>query len=169
MPRLKRSSLGLILFITLLAIVFLSGPRLDTSVQLETPYLPESLDAYLRDSEARFSDITPGAEKTIIWAGEAETKTEYVVVYLHGFSATRQETAPVAQLIGAALGANVYSTRFTGHGRDGKAMLEGSLNRWLNDTHEAMAIARRLGEKIILLGVSTGGTAAVWALSLIHI
>ncbi|WP_372777914.1 alpha/beta hydrolase [Litorivivens sp.] len=163
MPRLKRCQLGLISSIILLTIVFVSGPRLESDIQLTTPELPESLEAYLRDSEARFSDITPGTEKTIVWAGEPETKTDYVVVYLHGFSATRQETAPVAERIAAALDANVYSTRFTGHGRDGNAMLEGSLSRWLNDTHEAMSIGRRLGEKIILLGVSTGGTAAAWA------
>jgi hypothetical protein len=36
----------------------------------------------------------PGAEKKIIWAGEAAQKTPLSIVYLHGFSATRQERAP---------------------------------------------------------------------------
>lgn len=163
MRRAKHSLFALIVLVAVVTAAFFSGPRLDMAVQINSPELPASLDTYLHESESRFSDITPGAEKTIVWAGEPGTKTEYAVVYLHGFSATWQETAPVAERIGAALGANVFNTRFTGHGRGGKAMLEGSLSRWLNDTHEAMSIGQRLGDKIILIGVSTGGTAAVWA------
>lgn len=159
----KRSLRLWAVLVLLLAVVWISGPRLDMSVSIVSPDLPESLDGYLRDSESRFSDITPGTEKVIVWAGEPDTRTEYALVYLHGFSATRQETAPLAERIGYALGANVFSTRFTGHGRGGEAMLDGSLNRWLNDTHEAMSIGRRLGDKVILMGVSTGATAAVWA------
>lgn len=159
----KRRFIIPVSFIALLTLLYVSGPRLDMSVQLTPIDLPPSLDAYIEESESRFSDITPGAEKSIVWAGERDVRTEYAVVYLHGFSATRQESAPVAERIAEALGANLFNTRFAGHGRSGDAMIEGSLNGWLNDTREAMAIGRRLGDKIILLGVSTGGTAAVWA------
>jgi alpha-beta hydrolase superfamily lysophospholipase len=41
-------------------------------------------------------------------------------------------------------------------------MLEGSVNAWLNDTREALAIGQRLGKKVIIIGVSTGGTLATW-------
>ena len=163
MSSFKRRLIILVIFLGVLSLLYISGPRLDMSVQLTPIDLPPSLDDYIQESESRFSDITPGAEKSIVWAAEPDTRTEYAVVYLHGFSATRQESAPVAERIAEALGANVFNTRFAGHGRGGDAMIEGSLNRWLNDTREAMAIGRRLGDKIILLGVSTGGTAAVWA------
>ena len=104
----------------------------------------------------------PGAEKTIIWAGEPGQKTPLSVIYLHGFSATRQEIAPLPEELAAELGANLYYDRFTGHGRTGEALAEASVNDWLNDAHEALEIGRRLGEEVIVIGTSTGGTAAAW-------
>jgi alpha-beta hydrolase superfamily lysophospholipase len=41
-------------------------------------------------------------------------------------------------------------------------MLDGSVNAWLNDTVEALAIGRRLGGKVIMMGVSTGAAAVIW-------
>ena len=124
--------------------------------------LPTDLDSYLAESEARFSDIVPNAEKTIIWAGQPGQNTEIAIVYLHGFSATRQETAPLSDNVAAALGANLFYTRFTGHGRSGAAMAEATVNDWLNDTWEAYQIGQQLGEQVIVIGTSTGGTAATW-------
>ena len=145
-----------------LALVYLAGPRVAVDTTLRPIDLPTDLDAYLRQAEARRTDIVPGAEKTIIWAGEPGRKTPFSVVYLHGFSATRQETAPLADEVAAALGANLYYARLTGHGRSSAALAEATVNDWLNDAHEALAIGRRLGERVILIGMSTGGTAAAW-------
>jgi esterase/lipase len=114
------------------------------------------------NAEAAFNDIIPGTEKTIIWAGEVGVTTPLSVVYLHGFSSSRQETAPLADRVAATLGANLFYTRFTGHGRGGAAMVDGSVNAWLNGTYEAMEFGRRLGERVIVIGASTGGTAAMW-------
>jgi len=145
-----------------LVLLYFAGPRVKADTTLHPVALPDDLDAYLRDSEARYADIVPGAEKTIVWAGEAGQKTEYAVVYLHGFTATRQETAPLCDEVAAALGANLYYTRLAGHGRGSAALGEAAVNEWLNDTHEALQIGRRLGEKVILIGMSTGGAAAAW-------
>jgi esterase/lipase len=60
------------------------------------------------------------------------------------------------------LGANLFYTRLTGHGRGGQPMAEATVNDWLNDTVEALEIGRRIGEKVIVIGVSTGGTLATW-------
>jgi hypothetical protein len=43
------------------------------------------------------------------------------------------------------LGANLYFARLKGHGRSGDAMLEGSVQAWVDDFAEAVAIGRRLG------------------------
>ncbi len=129
---------------------------------LRDGWLPEDLDQYLAESESVFSDIVPGAEKTIIWAGEPGRKQRYSIIYLHGFSATRQETAPLSDLVARHLGANLFYTRLTGHGRHSDALLEGSVERWLEDACEALAIGRRLGERVIVIGNSTGATLATW-------
>jgi pimeloyl-ACP methyl ester carboxylesterase len=60
------------------------------------------------------------------------------------------------------MGANLFYTRLTGHGQDGYAMGTAAVEDWLKDGLEAMAIGRRLGRKIILVGTSTGGTLATW-------
>ena len=146
----------------LLVILFFAGPIAKIDTHLKMLALPNDLDLYLKQTEARFSDIVPGAEKTIIWANAAKTKTPFSIVYLHGYSATRQETAPLSDQIAAQLGANLMYTRLTGHGRSETAMAEPTVNDWLNDTAEALAIGKRLGDKVIVIGTSTGGTLATW-------
>ncbi|WP_420641449.1 alpha/beta hydrolase [Candidatus Leptofilum sp.] len=151
-----------LLIILVLALVFLAGPHVAVDTEIAPATLPDDLDSYLAASEAQFSDIVPNTEKTIIWAGEPGQQTEFAVVYLHGFSATRQESVPLSDNVAAELGANLFYTRFTGHGRSGEAMAEATVNDWLNDTWEAYQIGQRLGEKVIVIGLSTGGTAATW-------
>ena len=145
-----------------LVVVFLLGPRVKIDTTLSTVELPEDLDAYLAQSEAQYSDIVPGAEKTIVWAGEPGQKTPLSIIYLHGFSASRQEAAPLADNLATELGANLFYSRFTGHGRTGPALAEATVNDYLQDSQEALAIGRRLGERVIIIAVSTGSTAATW-------
>lgn len=142
--------------------IFFAGPRVEIETTLKPVDLPTDLERYVADSEATFGDIIPGAEKIIIWAGETGGRTPLSIVYFHGFSATRQETVPLSDIVAEKLGANLFYTRFTGHGRGGDAMLDGSVNAWLNDAQEALEIGQQLGEKVVVIGVSTGGTAATW-------
>ena len=63
------------------------------------------------------------------------------------------------------LDANLFYTRLTGHGQDGNAMATGSVNAWINDYEEALAIGRAIGDKVIVIATSTGGSLAAWAAS----
>lgn len=158
-PRL-RTIAGFV--IAVLGLVFTAGPRVAVDTTVHYPSLPKNLDSYLATREQRFGDITPGTEKKIIWAEGPGARREYAVVYIHGFSATHRETAPLAERLAERLRANLFLARLTGHGRSGAAMLDGSVNAWLNDTVKAFEIGKRLGGKVIMLGVSTGGTAVTW-------
>lgn len=153
--------------ITLLVVLAITstlafGPRVDSSINKKTATLPADLDAYLQTQEARFDDITPNTEKHIIWAGAKGAKTPLSIVYLHGYSATRQETTPFSENLAKDLGANLFLTRLSGHGRGGPAMMNGTVDNWANDALEAMAIGQRLGERVIVIGTSTGGTLSTW-------
>ncbi len=162
---MKKVALGIAIVLAVLIIVFLAGPRTKIDLQIKPVNLPPNpadLDQYLAQSEAKYSDIIPGAEKTIVWANAEKTKTPLSIVYIHGYSATRQETVPLSDEIAAKLGANLFYTRLSGHGRTGAAMDEPSVNDWLNDTMEAFEIGKRLGDKVIVVGVSTGGPLAAW-------
>lgn len=162
MPRLKRRHLLALGLVTLLVLVFIAGPKVTVELQPFTRSLPENLQAYLADSEAAYPDITSGAEKTIIWAHPEHRQTALAIVYLHGFSATRQETAPLCDDLAASLGANLFYTRLTGHGRSGSAMGQATAGDWLLDAQEALAIGQRLGRRVLVIGTSTGGTLAAW-------
>ncbi|AKI00441.1 Alpha/beta hydrolase family [Hoeflea sp. IMCC20628] len=146
-------------FIGLLTVVgvaaFALGPRpvTDTNIEFDEASLPEDLNAYVAQSEAQVTDLRPGNERQIIWAYPAsKARTPLAIVYIHGFSASPGETRPFADLIAAQLGANFYYVRLKGHGRSGDAMIEGSVHGWANDFAEAMAIGRRLGERVVIVG-----------------
>jgi esterase/lipase len=124
--------------------------------------LPDELEPWLAASERSADEqfgLIPGVEKRITWFEEPRT-TPYAVVYLHGFSATRQETAPLASMVANALQANLYETRLTGHGRQREALADVHAEDWLHDAAEAIAIAARLGERVVVIGTSTGATLA---------
>ena len=127
------------------------------------PALPDDLDDYLATSEAKIAaryPLIPGTEKRIRWQIPGQ-RTELAIVYLHGFSASRQEIAPATQLVADALGANLFETRLTGHGRAKGVMQEMRAEDWLADAAEALAVGAGIGERIILIGTSTGGTLAL--------
>jgi alpha-beta hydrolase superfamily lysophospholipase len=154
-----------LLILALLALLLLLGvfgPRVSIDHQITRIALPEDLDAYLATSEARFDDLRPGTEKTILWAHPDRRRTRLSLVYLHGFSATRREVAPLAERVAESLGANLYFARLTGHGRSSEAMGKASLQDWLDDAREALAIGHRIGERVVVMGTSTGGTLATW-------
>jgi alpha-beta hydrolase superfamily lysophospholipase len=122
------------------------------------------LSDWLAAREAAVPGLRPGAEKRLLWHGAPETVSDWAVVYLHGFSASAQETQPLPQRVAAGLGATLYLARLTGHGRDGPAMAEASLAAWRADTLEALEIGARTGRRVLLMGCSTGATLAALAL-----
>jgi esterase/lipase len=160
----KTRAFSVLLVLALLALFF-AGPRVAVETQLAERQLPADLDQFLHASEAHYPDITANTEKTIRWAYPDKRKTALSVIYLHGFSATRQETAPLSDAIAKQLGANLFYTRLTGHGRNGAAMAEASVNDWLNDSQEALQIGAQLGDRVVVIATSTGATLATWLAS----
>lgn len=145
---------------------FALGPRpaIDTTVTFDASTLPSDLDTFITDAEARFADVRPGNERQIVWAYPvSRARTPIAIVYIHGFSASPGELRPLPDLVAKSLGANIYYARLRGHGRSGDAMIEGSVNGWVNDFAEAVAIGRRLGERVVVMATSTGASLATWA------
>lgn len=122
------------------------------------------VDAYLAAREAGVAALRTGAEKRVHWAGAPGVQTPLSIVYVHGFSATAEEIRPVPDRVAQALGANLHYTRLAGHGRDGPAMGAASLAEWRADTAEALGIGRTIGERVLVMSCSTGGTLVADAL-----
>src|SRR5262245_7333243 len=125
----KKSVTIVILVVVLLAATFLLGPRaaVDTRVSFDPTAIGDDPEAYLASAEAQVKGIRPGLQKEIVWADLAtKRKTPLAIVYVHGFSSSKGEVRPLPDKVAAALGANLFFTRLTGHGQDGAAMATGS-------------------------------------------
>jgi alpha-beta hydrolase superfamily lysophospholipase len=149
----------------IIAILSFIFPRdgVDPTITFDPASLPDDLDGYLAASEAKVVDLTPGSAKQIVWAGAVGAKTPIAIVYVHGFSATAAEVRPVPDNVAKTVGANLYFMRLAGHGRSGAAMAEPAAGDWVEDMAEAMAIGRRLGDKVVLVATSTGAPLAAIA------
>ena len=144
------------------------GPRepVDTHITFDPAVIGSDPDAYLARQEADVPNLRPNARKEIVWAYPASrAKTPIAIVYVHGFSAAKNEVRPLPDEVAKALNANLFFTRLTGHGRDSAAMEQTSVHDWLNDLAEAVAIGRRIGNRVIVIGTSTGGTLATFGTS----
>ncbi len=159
-------------FIAVLAIVgaglWAFGPYepVEIEVVFDDAVLGDDVDAYFAQVEGQVADIQEGAQKRVVWAGEVGAKTEFSIVYFHGFSASSEEIRPVTDDVAARFGANLIYTRFNGHGiKNGGAALAGAtVGDWMFDAAEALAVARAVGERVIIMSTSTGGTIAAQAL-----
>jgi len=129
-------------------------------VALEIPL--DQLDQYIQEKENRIEGIKPDNESRIVWA-DSVRKTEYAVVYLHGFSAGIWEGDGVHTHFAKRYGANLYLARLQDHGIDGQEVFMGlTPENYLASAKEAISIGRLLGEKLILMSCSTGGTHSIY-------
>ena len=156
--------LGIILVI--LIIIYFLGPQPTTPQFNNTlPVIPADatkLENYIAAREAQHK-IKPDNEARIIWFDDsAKQKTEFAIVYLHGFSASQEEGDPVHKDIARKFGCNLYLARLAEHGIDTTEPLANySAERVWNSALEAYAIGTQLGHKLILMSTSTGGTLAL--------
>lgn len=76
--------------------IYLLGPHPSKPIyNSQLPSIPSSpieLELYVKKQEA-LHIIKPHNEAEIIWADTSKQKTNYAIVYLHGFSACKEEGA----------------------------------------------------------------------------
>lgn len=107
--------------------------------------------------------IKPDNEARIIWYNDSiKNKTEYCLLYLHGFSASWYEGNPTHIHIAQKLKANLYLSRLAGHGlQDPDAFLQMTPDNLYETAKEALAVAHALDKKVIIMSTSTGGTLSL--------
>ncbi len=156
----------LLVLMAILLVIYLLGPHPNTPVygtQLPSvPATPDSIDTYVGLLESKHS-IKPDNQARVVWANDSvHTKTVYAIVYLHGFSASQEEGDPVHRNLAKQFGANLYLSRLSAHGIDtSDALLNMTATSLWETAKEAYAIGKQLGEKVIIMGTSTGGTLAL--------
>ncbi|AAX17145.1 carboxylesterase [Borrelia hermsii DAH] len=158
-----KNSIFIFIFLLLLIVV---GPKMKVRNEFAKTKIPnklEEIDQYLLIEESKFN-LEANTKKEIIW-NEAQKRTEYAVVYIHGFGASKNEIYPIPNNIAKALNANIFFTRLKGHGINNKDAFKGvNTQDWLRDIDEAIQIGQSIGEKLIIIGTSNGGACTIWAL-----
>lgn len=156
----------LTVIVAVITIIYLLGPSPSAPVYSITmpavPNEPSALDTYVSNNEAQHT-IKPNNEARIVWASDSfQQKTEYAIVYLHGFSASQEEGNPIHTTIAKEFGCNLYLSRLAEHGIDTtEPMANLTPEKYWESAKEALAIGKQLGKKVILMGTSTGGTNAL--------
>ncbi len=149
--------------IVVLAITYLSGPKFPKpelsaelpKIQVET----SDFEGYLKQKEARLK-IKPDNESRVIWANDSlKNKTSYCLLYIHGFSASWYEGNPVHIDFARRYGINLYIPLLASHGIDTtEALIDMTPDRLYESAKEALVAAQALGDQVILMGTSSGGT-----------
>lgn len=146
--------------------LFLIGPEVKApDLEKSLPILDDNLEAlkdWIEDREAVIDNLKPNNASKLIYFDSVPKKTPFSVVYLHGFSASIEEGSPVHYNIANALRANLYLPRLAGHGLiEEEPLLSFTADKYLDSSREALAVAKIIGEKVIVISSSTGGTLSL--------
>lgn len=148
-----------------LILIYFLGPKPATPrYSTNLPVVPDSnaVEQYVTSLESKLP-LRPDNQARIIWYNDSlKNKTEYSIVYLHGFSASQKEGDPVHFSIAKYFGCNLYLSRLHEHGiKTDQPLLNYTAQGVWESAKQAFAIGKRLGKKVILMGTSTGATLAL--------
>jgi pimeloyl-ACP methyl ester carboxylesterase len=156
----------LLLIPLVLIIIYFAGPSPGRPLYSTLmPVVPDDLkgiELYVQQEESAHH-LKPDNEARIIWANDTMRKvTDYSIVYLHGFSASQEEGDPVHRNIATEFGCNLYLSRLAEHGIDTTEQLVNlTADNYWESAKQALAIGKKIGRKVILMGTSTGGSLAL--------
>lgn len=121
-----------------------------------------AMDAYLlaRLDASRKEGIRPGNEERL--ERPAAGRAKVAILYVHGFGASRAEGEAVVDQLASGLGATVYYTRLPGHGGGLEAHAAAKPEEYFARVEEDFHRVRPLGERLVLIGSSTGGLLCTW-------
>lgn len=121
------------------------------------------------DAVARFETLAGRDTDVISSAGRSRffrhgRRTATAVVFVHGFTNCPQQWVSLATSL-HALGLSVVIPRLPGHGyfnRATHALGRVSAERLLSTVNDAVDVACGAGERVVVAGISIGGTIAPW-------
>lgn len=154
--------------ILILIVVYLVGPKPAKPVFESIGYkFPESLtelEQQVNDSEKAIKGLKPDNEARIVWADTAKKeKTKIAFLYLHGFSASQAEGAPVHTDLARIYNANLYLARLAEHGidRGDSTLIDLTADKWEESAERALEITKQLGDEVVVIGTSAGGLLTI--------
>lgn len=166
MKYLSKFLKGLVLIVVAIVLLYALGPKVASPSLDETlPKVPSDLtqlQQFIIQREESIPNIKPDNEARIIWYDSIPSKTEYSIVYLHGWSASQEEGDPIHIKTAKRYGCNLFLPRLAGHGLiEQEPMLNLTADELIDSAKEAIAIGKKLGDKVLVMATSTGGTLAL--------
>jgi esterase/lipase len=158
----RRSSLLACILIAAVLVVWSSGGRNASSAAPAPASSYAAAVAMIAKRQARDDRVAlPGARSILLVRG---ARTPRAFVLLHGLTDSPLQFAELARQLYAD-GSNVFVPRFPRHGlrgADARALgtLEASQLRGFSDS--VVSEAAGLGDSVVVVGLSMGGTAAAW-------
>ncbi|MCK6611595.1 MAG: alpha/beta hydrolase [Bacteroidia bacterium] len=148
--------------LVLLGIVYFTGPAVEPFVTNDNlPPIVANLaqvENYVQIKESS-PEIKSMNQSRLSFADSLPKKGKLALLYLHGFGASPYEGEPVHTWFASRYGMNMYIPRLAEHGlKGGNAMLNLSATALWESAKEAYAIAKTLGDSVIIMGTSTGCT-----------
>lgn len=121
--------------------------------------LPASFDEFHRSRLEAGEKLKarPGCEDRLV---RYAPRTEYVILYIHGFGACRAEGEEVIDRIHTRLKANTYYLRLPGHGTNIEDHAAVKYSDYLDAVEDAVRMMPQLGDRLVLVGTSMGGLLA---------
>lgn len=161
---MKKLLLILASILVLLGIIYFAGPKFPTPVlNNDLPSVQISdFDQYVKNHDSG-KKIKPDNESRVIWANDSlKNKTSYCLLYIHGFSASWYEGNPVHIDFAHRYGMNLYIPLLASHGIDTtEALIDMTPDRLYESAKEALVAAQAIGDKVLLMSTSTGGTLSL--------
>ena len=140
------------------------APTLPGPSWTNIPNEPAAITSFLQAKEAQNGNLKPDNEGQIIYADSANPqKTKTVVLYIHGFSASPMEGNPLHKAIAKSLHANLVLARIEDHGEfpTDSTMAKASADKFYQSVENYFALAKKLGDEVIVLGTSFGGAMSL--------
>jgi len=169
---MKRFGKWLSGIILALFIIYSVGPRPskpDFSIhEINLPVSLTDLENNINRSENAIKGIKPDNQARIIWADSSKKeKTKIAFLYLHGFSASQAEGDPVHKDLAKKYNANLYLSRLAEHGidRGDSSMINLTAGAYEASAEDAFSITKKLGDEVVVIGTSAGGTLSLYLAS----
>ncbi|MEM9675525.1 MAG: alpha/beta hydrolase [Bacteroidota bacterium] len=168
---MKRALAWIVSVIAILSLVVILGPQPDHgNLNGELPIVSANLatlEEQINQAESSNPLVKEDNQARIVWANDSlKQKTPYSIVYLHGFGASQGEGAPVHTTLAKRYGFNLYLSRLKEQGIESDSAFKSmTAENLLASAKEAVAIGKELGEKVIVMGTSTGGALALFIAS----
>ena len=162
-------------FLGIVLVLFIGysvGPRPSkpdfTIHEINLPLSLNELENNIAQTEKSINGIKPDNQARIIWADSSKKeKSRVAFLYLHGFSASQAEGDPVHRDLAKKFHANLYLSRLSQHGIDNgdSSMISLKAGDYEASAENALAITKKLGDEVIVIGTSAGGALTLYLAS----